>query len=317
MKVATFYRFVRVDNPEEVATSSRALTDALELRGTILLAHEGINATLTGTELALSAFIDQLARDLRFANMSVRFSEGDIDNPVFYRMKVRVRAELIAMHCDNVDPTLRTGVHVDAADWNGLLDDPEVTVIDARNGYEVALGTFRGAINPDTRSFREFPQFLAQLDPQQHPRIAMFCTGGIRCEKASALLLDRGFAEVYQLDGGILNYLDTCREAAVENRFDGECFVFDQRVSVSDDLVQGDYASCHACRHALNEADLGSPDYIADVSCPYCIDAQTDRQRAAFAERARQSQLAASRGERHVGALMVNATSRTTNERRG
>jgi UPF0176 protein len=318
MNVATFYRFVRIDDPSAVAARLRNLADPRELRGTILLALEGINATLTGTEAALRDFIEQLQRDPRFADLPVRLSRGDPDNPIFFRMKVRVRAELIAMHCDGVDPATRTGVHVDAATWNRLLDDTDVTVIDARNRYEIALGTFPGAIDPGTESFREFPQFAAQLDPARHRRIAMFCTGGIRCEKASAYLLERGFDEVYQLDGGILNYLDACRENAdAENRFAGECFVFDQRVSVADDLNQGGYASCHACRRALTEADTRSPDYVLDVSCPYCVGEQTDRQRAAFAERAHQARLAAVRGERHVGAVMTETTKATLNERRG
>ena len=189
-----------------------------------------------------------MQRDARFAALRVRHSRADTDNPVFFRMKVRVRAELIAMHHPEVEPANRTGVHVDAATWNRLLDDPDVTVVDARNRYEIELGTFPGSVDPHTRSFREFPRFADTLDPREHKKVAMFCTGGIRCEKASAYLLDRGFEHVYQLDGGILEYLET---AGADNRFAGECFVFDQRVSVADDLTQGHYASCHACRAAL------------------------------------------------------------------
>jgi UPF0176 protein len=184
-----------------------------------------------------------------------------------------------------------------------LLDDPGVTVVDARNRYETALGTFPGALDPGTRSFGELPEYVASLDPNRQRKIAMFCTGGIRCEKASAYLLERGFEQVYQLDGGILNYLE---HAGADNRFVGECFVFDQRVSVAADLTQGGYASCHACRAALTPADTESPDYVADVSCPHCIGVHTQRQRAAFAERARQARLATARGERHVGAVMAS-----------
>jgi UPF0176 protein len=316
MNVATFYRFVRIDDPSALAARLRALAVDLELLGTILLAHEGINATLAGSERALRRFVEQLETDERFAKLAVRHSHADADNPVFFRMKVRLRAELIAMHCDDVDPARRTGQHVDAAAWNRLLDDPDVTVIDARNRYEIELGTFARAIDPGTESFREFPAFADQLDPTRHKRIAMFCTGGIRCEKASAYMLERGFETVYQLDGGILNYLDACRDTGAANRFTGECFVFDQRVSVADDLTQGGYASCHACRHALTEADTLSPDYVVDVSCPYCIGRQSDRQRAAFAERARQARLAAARGQRHVGAIMADAKD-AANERGG
>jgi UPF0176 protein len=316
MNVATFYRFVRIDDPSALAARLRKLTGDLELRGTILLAHEGINATLAGNEVALHRFVEQLETDARFANLAVRHSHADADNPVFFRMKVRVRAELIAMHCDGVDPARRTGQHVDAATWNRLLDDPDVTVIDARNRYEVEVGTFARAIDPGTASFREFPAFADQLDPSRHKRVAMFCTGGIRCEKASAYMLERGFETVYQLDGGILNYLDACRETGADNRFAGECFVFDQRVSVTDDLTQGGYASCHACRRALSEADTRSPDYVVDVSCPYCVGQQSQRQRAAFAERARQARLAAARGQQHVGAKMADAED-AANERGG
>ncbi len=301
MNVATFYRFVRVDDPEALAAALRQWCDELELRGTILLAHEGINATLAGTDAALGRFVERLQCDARFTELRVRRSRSDAGNPVFFRMKVRVRRELIAMHRDDVDPATRTGVHVDAAGWNRLLDDPDVTVVDARNGYEIELGTFPGAIDPGTRSFREFPRFADTLDPREQRKIAMFCTGGIRCEKASAYLLDRGFEQVYQLDGGILEYLES---AGSDNRFEGECFVFDQRVSVADDLSQGRYASCHACRAALTQADTESSEYVVDVSCPHCIGAHTDQQRAAFTERARQARLAAARGERHVGAVM-------------
>ncbi len=300
MNVATFYRFVAIDDPHAIAAHVQDLAAQCDLRGTILLACEGINATVTGD--AVARFVEQLERDPRFAGLLVRFSRGDPDNPIFYRLKVRVRNELVAMH-QSVDPSRRTGVHVDAAAWNQLLDEPDVTVIDARNRYEIALGTFPGAVDPGTRSFREFPAFAATLDPARHRRVALFCTGGIRCEKASALLLERGFDEVYQLDGGVLNYL-AC--VGADNRFSGECFVFDQRVSVNDDLNQGTHAVCHACRHALTEADTASSDYVLDVSCAYCVGAQTEQQRAAFAERARQSRLAAARGERHVG-FTVNA----------
>jgi len=308
MNVATFYRFVRIDDPHAWARSLRADCTALELVGTIVLAHEGINATLAGSPDTLDRFVAALRADERFADIPVRYSLGADADPIFYRMKVSVRRELIAMRRDDVDPARRTGTHVGAAEWNRLLDDPDVTVVDARNAYEVELGTFPGAIDPHTRSFREFPEFADRLDPKVQRRVAMFCTGGIRCEKASAYLLERGFEAVYQLDGGILNYLDTVGD---DNRFVGDCFVFDRRVSVSDALEQGAYRVCHACRHALGEADVTSPSYVVDVSCPHCVDRQTDRQRASFAERARQARFAAARGERHVGATMPASTRRT------
>jgi len=298
MDVVTFYRFVRIDDPAQLATLLRRWSAELGLKGTILLAGEGINSTLAGSTAALQVFIERLGRDPRFGRLVVRTSRGDSAKPIFYRMKVRVRPEIVALKCADIDPSRRTGTHVDAATWNRLLDDPDVLVIDARNRYEIALGTFPGAVDPGTRSFREFPQFAAGLDRQKQRRVALFCTGGIRCEKASAYLLETGIDEVYQLDGGILNYL---AEAGADNRFEGECFVFDQRVSVDDALEQGDYTLCHTCRQPLAEADVRSPDYVLDVSCPYCIGAQSAAQRSSFAERARQARFAAARGERHVG----------------
>jgi UPF0176 protein len=302
MDVVTFYRFVQIHDPERLAAVVRKWSAELALVGTILIAHEGINATLAGDAAALHEFVDRLGMDARFAGLVVRASCGDEANPIFYRLKVRVRREIVALQCAGVDPSRRTGVHVDAAAWNQLLDDPDVLVIDARNRYEIALGTFPGALDPGTRSFREFPRFAAGLEHERRRRIAMFCTGGIRCEKASAYLLEVGFNEVFQLDGGVLNYLATVR---ADNRFIGECFVFDQRVSIDDALTQGRHSSCTACRHALTEADCASLDYVQDVACPYCADRQTPAQRASFRERARQVRLAAARGERHVGAAMI------------
>jgi len=200
-----------------------------------------------------------------------------------------------------VAPDRRTGEHVDPARWNALLDDPAVLVLATRNGYEIEIGSFPGAVDPGTRSFRELPGYVkTHIDPAEHPRIAMFCTGGIRCEKASAWLLDQGFAAVYQLDGGILSYLE--QVVPEQNRWQGECFVFDQRVSVDSELDEGSFEQCFACRRPLSAADLAAPDYQPGVSCPHCIDEHTPAQRAGFAERRRQEALAAARGRRHVGA---------------
>jgi UPF0176 protein len=189
---------------------------------------------------------------------------------------------------------------VDAVTWNRLLDDPEVLVIDTRNRYEIRVGSFPNAVDPGTRTFRQFPSYVDEnLDPARHPRVAMFCTGGIRCEKASAFLLERGFREVYQLDGGVLGYLQTVPPA--ENRWQGECFVFDQRVSVNPALHEGSCEQCFACRAALAPADRASADYLPGVSCPHCIDTLSETRKARFLERRRQVELAASRGHRHLG----------------
>jgi len=194
----------------------------------------------------------------------------------------------------------RTGTRVDAPAWNRLLDDPDVLVIDTRHGYENEIGSFPGALDPGTRTFREFPGFVdRQLDPARQPKVAMFCTGGIRCEKASAYLLEQGFAEVYQLEGGVLKYLETV--SPEQNRWQGECFVFDQRVSVSEELEQGSFVQCYACRRALSPADLDSPAWVEGVSCPHCVDELSEDQSAAFQERRRQVLLARQRGSRHLG----------------
>jgi UPF0176 protein len=299
--VVTFYRFVPIGAPETLADTLREAAAARSLNGTIVVAREGVNATLTGEQAALTAFTSVLQQDGRFAGLALRWSKSAAE-PVFYRLKVQVRDEIVALKRAGVDPSTRTGVHVDAQRWNALLDDPDVLVIDTRNSYEVGVGTFPGAIDPATRSFREFADFAERLDPRC--RVAMFCTGGIRCEKASAYLLSRGFAEVYQLEGGILNYLDSVGAA---NRFVGECFVFDQRVALDSELEQGTHTLCHACRTPLTRADVTTPDYIADRQCPHCAGTHSARQAQAFAERARQARLAAQRGERHVGAAMARS----------
>ncbi|MBX3705222.1 MAG: rhodanese-related sulfurtransferase [Pseudomonadales bacterium] len=297
----TFYRFVDLEGLAELRDALEAAADALELKGTILLADEGINGTLAGARPKLDAFRDLLERRPAFAGMPFRFSTAASDTPVFYRLKVRVKPEIVALRQPGIRPAERTGEHVDWARWNALLDDPDVVVIDTRNAYEIAVGTFAGAVDPGTRSFRQLPDYVAgNLDPARNRRVAMFCTGGVRCEKASAYLLEQGFEAVYQLDGGVLKYLETVPAEA--NRWAGECFVFDQRVSVDTELDEGSYESCHACRRPLTVADRAAPGYQPGISCPHCIDSQTPAQRSAFAERERQEALAARRGTRHVGA---------------
>ncbi len=301
--VMTFYRFVAIDDPEALRKDLYQRCQAAGLKGTILLAEEGINGTLSGEQTALTALAAELQQDPRFADMACKYSAASPENPVFFRLKVKVRPEIVALGQPAVRPAERTGVHVDAATWNALLADPEVVVIDTRNQYEIGVGTFPAAVDPGTKSFREFPDFVQrELDPARHPKVAMFCTGGIRCEKASAYMLAAGFAEVYQLDGGILKYLETV--PANENQWQGECFVFDQRVTVTAALAEGDYVQCHACRSPLSLADQQSALYQEGLSCPHCHDQLSSTQRAALAERQRQMALAAARGELHVGARM-------------
>jgi UPF0176 protein len=303
--VATFYKFVRLPDPAQMRHEIDALARDLAMKGTILLAEEGINGTVTGAASTLQEFLRALERIPEFSELALKYSSAAPGNPVFHRLKVRVKPEIVSFGVPGLDPGARTGTHVGAEAWNELLDDPGVTVIDTRNDYEVAIGSFPGAVNPATESFREFADFVADhLDPERDARVAMFCTGGIRCEKASAYLLERGFPQVYQLDGGILKYLETVR--AEENRWEGECFVFDQRVSVDRDLQEGSYEQCYACRRPLSAQDVESPEYRPGVSCPHCAAEQPEARRAAFAERARQVALAARRGEAHIGARQEN-----------
>lgn len=263
--IATFYKFVTVPHWRELRESLLQLCQAEGLKGTILLAEEGINATVAGE----SQGIEELLRVVEqgFGALSVRFSTASVQP--FERMKVKLKSEIVTFGHPEVKPQERVGTYVAPEDWNGLISDPEVLVIDTRNDYEVTVGTFRGAVNPKTRSFRQFADYVAQqVDPSQHPRVALFCTGGIRCEKATAYLLQRGFEQVYHLQGGILNYLETVETA--ESLWQGECFVFDERVAVQHGLAQGSYGMCRACGHPLSPEEMRSPAYIADVSCPYC-----------------------------------------------
>ncbi len=297
--VATFYRFVRLDDLPALRARVAALAESLRLKGTVLLAEEGINATLCGAADQLHAFAAEMARDARFRRLPIKLSSGAPGNPVFDRLKVRVRPEILSFGQDGLDMT-RTGEPVDAGRWTELLDDPGVTVVDVRNRYEIDLGAFPGAIDPETDHFREFPGFArARLDPEAAPRVAMYCTGGIRCEKASSWLLAAGCEEVYQLSGGILRYLETV--PAAENRWRGECFVFDRRVSVDAELRQGTYRQCFACRTPLSPSDLASPHFRQGVHCPHCLDDLSADRRESLEERQRQVELAEARGVRHIG----------------
>mgnify|MGYP006430959601 CR=1 FL=1 len=312
MLVVTFYKFIELDDVEELrdclwqrAKLDRALSFCQDqnLKGTILLASEGINATLSGEEENLNNLINFLKQDKRFADIQPKFSETD--EPPFHRLKVKIKPEIVTMGREEAKPTIATGKHIDPKTWNELIADPEVLVIDTRNEYEYKVGTFQNAISPQTDNFREFPEFVEEnLDPKQHKKIAMFCTGGIRCEKASAYLKEQGFEEVYQLNGGILNYLDNI--SPEESLWKGECFVFDQRVAVNENLETGDHELCYGCRHPLSPEDRQSEKYQPGVSCPYCYDQLTPEKRDRFAERWRQEKIARQRQQKHVGAEMSN-----------
>lgn len=301
MIVITFYKFVQLNHLEELRDRALSLCQNYGIEGTILLAQEGINATVSGEKESIDRFLEFLKQDERLADIQPKVSYTN--KSPFHRMKVKIKPEIITMGVDNVQPAITTGKHIDPETWNEIISDPEVLVIDTRNQYEYKVGTFHNAISPETDSFREFPEFVEEnLDPNKHKKVAMFCTGGVRCEKASAYLLEKGFEEVYQLDGGILNYLETI--SSEDSLWEGECFVFDGRVAVNEDLERGNHELCYACRHPLSEADRQSKKYQIGVSCPYCYDDLTPQKRDRFAERWRQYQLAKQRNQKHIGAKM-------------
>ena len=299
MKVAAFYRFLDLQDPERFRDELQALCEQRELLGTILVAHEGFNGTIAGSRDAIDTVFDWIRDRLSIADaLDARWTESD--EAPFRRMRVRVKQEIVTLGRPDILPHKKTGKHVSPTEWNALIENPDVLVIDTRNHYEVEVGSFPRAIDPGTDSFREFPDFAKDLAESSKDRpLAMFCTGGIRCEKATALMLELGFDEVYHLQGGILNYLTEM--TATENRWDGECFVFDTRVAVDRDLAEGGYVQCHACRRPLSTEDLASPDYREGVSCPQCANELEADREARLEERRKQVALAKARGDKHIG----------------
>jgi len=297
--VAALYKFVALPDYKDLQQPLLNICVESKVMGTLLLADEGINGTVAGSESGVKSLLAWLRSDPRFSDMKHKESWAD-KNP-FYRMKVRLKKEIVTLGVEGVSPTKQVGEYVEPEDWNDLISDPDVIVIDTRNDYEVSIGTFKGAIDPNTTSFRDFPEwFRSQKQLHIKPKIAMFCTGGIRCEKSTSFLKSEGFEEVFHLNGGILKYLETVPES--ESLWQGECFVFDQRVSVGHGLEQGSYDLCHACRHPITDEEKNSPHYLAGVSCPNCYATMSNEQRQRFAERQRQIELARSRGETHIAA---------------
>lgn len=309
--IATLYRFVRLDNFTELREPLLRLMLEKQVRGTLLLAAEGINGTVAGSQDSIDSLLDYLRRDTRLRDFDCKLSYDD-EMP-FYRSRVKLKREIVTMGIDDIDPANR-GTYVSPADWNDLISDPEVTLIDTRNDYESAIGSFANAVPSNTRSFREFPDYAERnLDPQKHRKVAMFCTGGIRCEKSTAYLRQQGFDQVYHLQGGILKYLEEVPET--ESLWHGECFVFDNRVSVNHALEKGSYDQCHACRLPITDADKASDRYQAGVSCPACYDSRSSRERGRFREREKQVRLAEARGERHIGADAARQAERRKKEK--
>jgi UPF0176 protein len=260
--VATFYKFVRLPDFAEIRSPLHHLCESLGIRGTILLAEEGINGTLAGTAGAIAQLLSHLRADPRLADLDHKESHAEV--PPFDRLKIRLKKEIVTLGL-SVDPNQQVGTYVRPQDWNALIADPEVMVIDTRNDYEVGIGTFERSQNPNTRSFRQFPEYVqSHLNPVQHPKVALFCTGGIRCEKASSFMLSQGFQEVYHLQGGILKYLEEIPDD--ESLWQGECFVFDQRVAVQQGLALGTYNMCQACGHPI------SPQSVSCTHCGYADD---------------------------------------------
>ena len=300
IKVAALYRFANFTQPEMLQPQIAAWCAEHGLKGTILVATEGVNGTVAGTEAGIDAVITHLRTLPGCAELDVKYSHAN-EMP-FYRMKVRLKKEIVTLGVDGIDPKREVGTYVQPEDWNALISDPDTVLIDTRNDYEVAIGTFEGAVDPRTKSFSEFPEwFRTHRDELAagKTKFAMFCTGGIRCEKSTAFLKAEGIGDVYHLEGGILRYLENIPEA--ESKWQGECFVFDERVSVKHGLELGEMELCHACRRPISQDDRASAHFIEGVACPACYAERTDEDRARFAERQKQIALAKKRGKQHIG----------------
>lgn len=295
--VAALYKFTALEDYKALQSPLKELCTANQIKGTLLLAEEGINGTVAGPREGIDKLVAFLTKDKRFEGLE--YKESFAESYPFLRLKVRLKKEIVTLGVPGISPTKKVGQYVDAKDWNALINDPDVILIDTRNDYEVKIGTFKGAINPETECFTEFPEYVKKnLDPKKHKKVAMMCTGGIRCEKASSYMLSEGFEEVYHLKGGILKYLETIPEA--ESTWEGECYVFDQRVAVKHKLALGSYDQCHGCRMPISEMDKKSPYYEAGVSCPQCYDQPLEKKKRAM-ERHKQVQLAQARNQAHLG----------------
>ena len=296
--VAALYQFVTLGDFHALREPMLQACIEAEVKGTLLLAQEGINGTIAGSREGVNKVLTYLRSDPRLANLVHK--ESYDDHMPFYRMKVKLKKEIVTMGVEGIDPNDVVGTYVNPQKWNELVNDPEVVVIDTRNDYEVGIGSFAGAVDPKTTTFREFPGYVREhYDPAKHKKVAMFCTGGIRCEKASAFMLKEGFEEVYHLEGGILKYLEDVTPG--ESTWEGECFVFDSRVAVNHKLEKGQYDQCYGCRHPITDNDKLSDKYIKGVCCPGCFDTLSADQMARFSERQKQIELAQLRNEEHIG----------------
>tara|TARA_B110000114_G_scaffold84680_1_gene89525 strand:+ start:1200 stop:2141 length:942 start_codon:yes stop_codon:yes gene_type:complete len=298
LTICALYKFTRLDDFEEIQSSLKLFLDSLNIRGTLLLAREGVNGTIAGDNDSIMKSLDYLQKDGRLAGLEYKLSYSE--KPPFKRLKVKLKKEIVTLGVSDIDPTHSSGTYVKPADWNELINDPDVVLIDTRNNYEFEIGSFKGSINPNTETFREFPAYTKNnLEKYRDKKIAMFCTGGIRCEKSTAYLKSEGFENVFHLQGGILKYLEEIKED--ESLWEGECFVFDDRVAVKHNLELGKYDQCHACRFPITEEDKEHPHYEKGASCSRCYGTKNSSQVNRYREREKQVQLAKGRGESHIG----------------
>ncbi len=295
--VVTFYFFALLEDYEAMQKPIELYCNERGVRGIILLAREGINSTIAGSREGVLEVLEYLKSDERLAKLTWKESHA-VEQP-FRKLRVRLKQEIVKMGVDGIDPNKIVGTYIKPKDWNALISDPDVIVIDTRNDYEVKIGTFKNAIDPDIASFGELPQWVEDnIDKEQKPKVAMFCTGGIRCEKSTAYLKEQGFNDVFHLEGGILKYLEEVPEE--ESMWDGQCFVFDERVSVGHGLEIGEYELCRACRIPICDEDKASEHFQEGVSCPHCHDVTTPEQKSRFMERQKQIELARERGDSHL-----------------
>lgn len=297
--VAALYKFAALGDLASMQKDLQKICDTNAICGTLLIAEEGINGTIAGSRSGIDAVMHGLRRYPGLQDLE--YKESGADEQPFYRMKVRVKKEIVTIGKPDVKPSEISGTYLSPAEWNDVISDPGTIVIDTRNDYEIEIGTFKNAINPATDTFREFPAYVEKnLDPKKHRKIAMFCTGGIRCEKASSYMKARGFEEVYHLKGGILKYLEEIPPE--KSLWAGDCFVFDQRVAIGHGLKQGDYVLCPSCRHPVGATQRAEGKYIEGICCPHCADSISAERKSRSAERQKQMKLAGERGEKHIGA---------------
>lgn len=300
--VATLYQFVKLQEYEQLKLPLLRKMQKMKIKGTIILAREGINGSISGSAESIDIFLKWLRNDSiwnkKLNGLEAKFSVTD--KTPFARAKVKLKQEIVTMGIPDIQTEKDSGTYVKPKDWNELILQPDVVTIDVRNNYEIQLGKFKGSKNPETESFREFPKFAREsINPNEQKKVAMYCTGGIRCEKATSYLKKIGFEEVYHLRGGILKYLEDVPKD--DSLWEGECFVFDERVAINHSLEPGNYIQCHACRMPLSKADINHPQYILGESCHLCYQKKSPQQQARYRERQKQIQLAKSRGETHIG----------------